>query len=101
MTWMTEARTWFDLCRPEGLSGDGYAVVSRVAGSIRMAGASESLKFGASYAAGQFVVTLRQGPAIRSDWKLKTIDGRNLQVAGYGDPDGSGRYLQVLCQELQ
>ena len=96
MTWLREARTWFDIQQPIGLAGDGYETVVRVPGSIRAAGGNELLRFGATSSAGQYVVTLRHRTDLKADWRFLGPNGRTLQIASFGDPR-----LYALAQVAQ
>lgn len=91
-----------ELQQPSGTAGDGYATVTTVWGEVRSAGGSEVLKFGGPSASGQAVITIRFRSDVRSEWRVREpLTGRAFQIANYGDPDGSRRWLQVFCQELQ
>lgn len=101
MTWLSEARSWFDLEQPTGLPGSAYRFVDSVPGSMRSAGGNETLKFGGPSAEGQFVIEIRYRSDIKSEWRLVESTGRTFQVSTYGDPTGHGRFLRLYCQELQ
>lgn len=84
---------------PSGTSG--YVAQAEEWASIRPAGGSEVLHFGGTSAAGRYVIEMPYRSDVRAEWQIVDGQGRTFQIANYGDPDGSRRWLQVFCQELQ
>jgi SPP1 family predicted phage head-tail adaptor len=64
-------------------------------------GGNEQLLAGAPTTIAQSKITVRHRTDVRAEWRIVDDDSRTFQIAGYGDPSGDGRWLQIACMEIQ
>lgn len=88
--------------RPDATQATGFVEVAEVWGAVafRSGSGNEALQAGAPFAAGSFHLRIWYRGDLKADWRVTDVEnGRQFQISGYGDPDGSRTELHLVCVE--